>query len=120
MSRLDSHKAGEALGAQLHISHEGKEVVNLHGQYNEPSYNEDSLQMVFSSTKVMSPIVIALMVERNLLSYSGKYSFSIFCFFLCTYFVVPISKYWPEFAQHGKESITLEDLMKHEGKELVS
>jgi hypothetical protein len=60
---------GYSLGAQLNVAYEGNEVLNLHGQYNQPDYDENSLQVVFSSTKVMSPIVIALLVERNLLSY---------------------------------------------------
>jgi CubicO group peptidase (beta-lactamase class C family) len=34
---------------------------------------------------------------------------------LFSQFPEPIAKYWPEFGQNGKESITLEDLMKHEG-----
>lgn len=71
---LQQFREGYSLGAQLHIGHEGSEVVSLHGQYNEPGYNDASLQIVFSSTKVMSPIVIGLLVERGLLSYSGVFS----------------------------------------------
>ena len=38
------------------------------------------------------------MVDQGLLDYKEK-----------------ISKYWPEFGQNGKQSITLEELLRHEG-----
>ena len=42
-------------------------------------------------------MVVAMLVDRGLLCYDEK-----------------ISSYWPEFSQHGKEGITLADVLRHE------
>ena len=69
--------------------------------------------LVFSATKGMSGLAIALANSRGLLDYDA-----------------PVSKYWPEFAQQGKETITIRQLLSHQAglfalnakldKELVS
>jgi CubicO group peptidase (beta-lactamase class C family) len=45
----------------------------------------------------VSSIVVAILVDRGLLSYETK-----------------ISDIWPEFGANGKDAITVEDLMRHE------
>ena len=50
-----------------------------------------------SSSKNVTALVVACLVDRGHLEYDA-----------------PVSKYWPEFAQNGKESITLADVMRHE------
>lgn len=52
---------------------------------------------MFSSTKAVTSVVIAMLVDRGLLSYDTK-----------------IADVWPEFSEHGKDVLTIEDLMKHE------
>ena len=52
-------------------------------------------QMVFSSGKSVSAFIIALMVERGLLSYDDK-----------------VAKHWPDFAQKGKQDITIADVLR--------
>jgi hypothetical protein len=51
-----------------------------------------------SSSKIVSSILMGIMVSRGLLKYDEK-----------------VATYWPEFAQHGKENIKVEDIMRHEG-----
>ena len=51
--------------------------------------------MVFSSGKSVSAFIIALMVERGLLSYDDK-----------------VAKHWPDFAQKGKQDITIADVLR--------
>ena len=53
--------------------------------------------MVFSTTKGMSGLAIALANSRGLIDYDE-----------------PVSKYWSEFAQHGKEKITVRQLLSHQ------
>ena len=51
--------------------------------------------MVFSSGKSVSAFIIALMVERGLLTYDDK-----------------VSEHWPEFGQKGKQDITVAELLR--------
>ncbi|KAF0540867.1 beta-lactamase/transpeptidase-like protein [Gigaspora margarita] len=91
---------GGEVGSSVATYYNGKLVVDLHGGYADletmREYNMDTLQLVFSSTKVLTSIMIAYLVDRGLLSYDEK-----------------ISKYWPEFAQGNKENVTLLDLVNH-------
>ena len=46
---------------------------------------------------MLGAILIATLVDQGLLSYDDK-----------------VSKYWPEFAQNGKEDVTVAQVMRHE------
>lgn len=70
---------------------DGKPVVELTGGFFDQSYNpeklytDDTLQLVFSSTKAVTGIAVAHLVSSGHLSYSEK-----------------VSTYWPEFAVGNK------------------
>ena len=64
---------------------------------NNAAYNHDSLQVVFSSSKVMTSAAVAIMVDRGFLRYSDK-----------------IKDFWPEFAQNGKQDLTVSDVLRHQ------
>lgn len=51
---------------------------------------------VFSVTKGITALAVHIQAERGLLTTDA-----------------PVSRYWPEFAAHGKESITVEDVLSH-------
>ena len=55
------------------------------------------LQCIFSSGKSVAAIVVAQYVEQGLLEYNEK-----------------VHKYWPQFAQNGKENVSLADVLRHE------
>ena len=75
-----------------------KKVVDLVGRVDPNNgFNADSLTNVFSSTKNLTAIMIAMAKDNGLLDYGDK-----------------ISKHWPEFGQEGKEDITIADFMRHE------
>ncbi len=77
---------------------DGKRVVDLWGSATgNDSYDGDSLQTVFSSTKVLAATAIACLVDRGLLDYNEK-----------------VVTYWPEFGQNGKGELRLEDVLRHE------
>mmetsp|Transcript_13707 Transcript_13707/g.22668 ORF Transcript_13707/g.22668 Transcript_13707/m.22668 type:complete len:507 (-) Transcript_13707:301-1821(-) len=61
------------------------------------TYNASSLQNVFSSSKAVASVVVAMLVDRGHLQYDMK-----------------VAEIWPEFGQHGKDVITIEELVKHE------
>src|SRR5574341_2583893 len=81
------------LGGACCIYHRGEKVVDLWGgvrnkQTGEP-WEEDTMACVFSTTKGLSGLALALAHSRGLLDYDER-----------------ISTYWPEFGQQGKETIT--------------
>ncbi|KAF0540871.1 beta-lactamase/transpeptidase-like protein [Gigaspora margarita] len=91
---------GDDIGASVAAYYNGKLVLDLQGGYADletmREYDKNTLQPVFSSTKVLSSIVIAYLVDKGILNYNEK-----------------ITKYWPEFAQGNKENVTLLDLVNH-------
>eukprot|EP00095_Tigriopus_kingsejongensis_P003206 maker-scaffold50_size457468-snap-gene-1.14 protein:Tk03206 transcript:maker-scaffold50_size457468-snap-gene-1.14-mRNA-1 annotation:"beta-lactamase class c and other penicillin binding protein" len=90
---------GAESNAQLCIYHRGKKVVDLWGsERGDPNFGPDTLMNIFSSTKTITAICIASMVDIGLLSYDEK-----------------VVKYWPEFGKHGKDQLTLADILRHEG-----
>ncbi|MEN3272815.1 MAG: hypothetical protein V7636_1576 [Actinomycetota bacterium] len=86
-------------GFALHVG--GKKVVDIWGGIADVKtgkpYTEDSLQLVFSTTKGATAMCANLLIERGDLDVDA-----------------PVSKYWPEFAQNGKESIPVRMLLNHE------
>eukprot|EP00090_Calanus_glacialis_P024125 TRINITY_DN37455_c0_g1_i1.p1 TRINITY_DN37455_c0_g1~~TRINITY_DN37455_c0_g1_i1.p1 ORF type:complete len:428 (-),score=98.05 TRINITY_DN37455_c0_g1_i1:82-1365(-) len=90
------HKGREE-SAQLCVYVGEEKVVDLWGSTTLPTYTADTLTNVFSSTKSLTAIAMAVMQDRGLIKYGTK-----------------IAEYWPEFAQNGKEEVTVADLMRHE------
>ena len=88
-------------GAACAVYHAGKKIVDLWGGYRDRKtrspWAEDTMVLVFSVTKGISSMTIALAHSRGLLDYDEK-----------------ISTYWPEFAQEGKENITVRQLLAHQ------
>ncbi|CAF3181674.1 unnamed protein product [Rotaria sp. Silwood2] len=88
------------LGASIAVYHQGKLVVDLSGGWFAESrnqfYDNDTLQLVFSTSKGLVATVVALYVQRGLLDYSEF-----------------VTKYWPEYGQHGKENTTVADILSH-------
>jgi CubicO group peptidase (beta-lactamase class C family) len=78
--------------AQLSVYRGGEQVVDEH-QGVEP----DSLVPVYSSSKGASAIVISLLVQRGQLDLDAT-----------------VATYWPEFAQAGKDAVTVRQLLSHQ------
>ena len=91
----------EDIGAGVSVFHKGKCVVDIAGGYFDKEatkpYTLDTLQLVFSTTKGVVATAVAMCVERGLLSYEE-----------------PVSLFWPEFAAHGKEHVTVAQLLSHQ------
>ena len=93
----DNFHKGREESAQLCVYMGEEKVVDLWASATSPSYTADTLTNVWSSTKSLTAIAMAAMQERGLINYGAK-----------------IAEYWPEFAQNGKEEVTVADLMRHE------
>ncbi len=89
------------LGAACSMYVDGAEVVDLWGgvrnrRTREP-WQRDTMVIVWSATKGMSGLAIALAVSRGLLDYDER-----------------VCRYWPEFAQQGKDRITVRQLLSYQ------
>jgi CubicO group peptidase (beta-lactamase class C family) len=89
------------LGANCCLYYRGEKVVDLWGGIRnkltgEP-WEEDTMTCVYSTTKGMAGLALALAHSRGLFSYDER-----------------IATYWPEFGQHGKDRITVRHLLAHQ------
>ena len=92
----------DEVGAGFCLHVEGRKVVDVWGgtvdrTSNQP-YDENTLQLVFSTTKGATASCFNLLVQRGLIDLDA-----------------PVATYWPEFAQSGKESIPVRWLVSHKG-----
>jgi CubicO group peptidase (beta-lactamase class C family) len=89
------------LGAACAVYYEGEKVVDLWGGYRDLErrlpWKEDTLVLVYSTTKGLAGMTMAVAHSRGLLDYDEK-----------------VATYWPEFAQGGKENITVRHLLSHQ------
>lgn len=91
----------DELGAACTIFYKGKKVVDLWGGYRDEKtlepWEEDTMVLVFSTTKALSSLAVAVAHSKELIDYDEK-----------------VSTYWPEFAQNGKKDITVRQLLAHQ------
>lgn len=89
------------VGAACCVYHRGEKVVDLWGGVRnkvtgEP-WQEDTMALVYSATKGMAAMTLALAHSRGWLDYDEL-----------------VCKYWKEFAQNGKEKISVRQLLAHQ------
>jgi CubicO group peptidase (beta-lactamase class C family) len=88
------------LGGACCIYQDGEKVVDLWGGVRDRAsgerWREDTMVLVHSTTKGLSAMVMALAHSRGWLDYDAR-----------------VSTYWPEFAQNGKDRITVRQLLAH-------
>ena len=89
------------VGAACAAYHRGEKVVDLWGGYRHPRrrepWQEDTLVIVFSATKGLAAMTLAVAHSRGWLDYDER-----------------VAAYWPEFAQGGKEGVTVRQLLSHQ------
>src|SRR5437667_5596292 len=92
--------AGREVGASFAATVEGEPVVDLWGGHADAAttrpWERDTIVNVFSTTKAMTALCAHLLVDRGLLDLDA-----------------PVARYWPEFAQAGKDTIPLRWLLSH-------
>lgn len=89
------------LGGACCVYHQGAKVVDLWGgirneRTGEP-WERDTMVVVHSATKGLAAMTLAIAHSRGWLDYEDR-----------------VAKYWPEFAQRGKESVTVRQLLAHQ------
>ena len=91
------HKLGG--GAALCVYHEGACVVDLWGGVRDDvgtPWARDTMCVCFSTTKGVASTALHVLADRGQIDYDA-----------------PVARYWPEFAQAGKERITVRELLCH-------
>ena len=92
--------SGEELGASIVLNIDGKNVVDIWGGYFDEAktqpWTKDTITNVWSSTKTISALAVLILVDRGVLDPYAK-----------------VSKYWPEFAQNGKENVEVRHFLSH-------
>jgi CubicO group peptidase (beta-lactamase class C family) len=98
---IENFQRRNELGAACSIYYRGEKVVDLWGGIRNRStgepWEEDTMVMVFSATKGMAGLAMALAHSRGLYEYDER-----------------VSTYWPEFGQQGKGQITVRQLLAHQ------
>jgi CubicO group peptidase (beta-lactamase class C family) len=87
------------VGAGFCVYLDGEEVVNITGGVADATgrpYDEDTLQLIFSSTKGATAVCANLLVERGEIDLDA-----------------PVSDYWPGFERHGKADVPVSWLLCH-------
>lgn len=89
------------VGAAFCVIKDGEKVVDLWGGFQDDKrlrkWDENTLVMVFSTTKGIASMAFALLHSRGLIDFDEK-----------------IVHYWPEFAKNGKGNITIRQLLAHQ------
>jgi CubicO group peptidase (beta-lactamase class C family) len=89
------------LGGACCVYHRGEKVVDLWGGVRNESTAEpwqaDTMVLVYSATKGLAAMTLAVAHSRGWLDYEQ-----------------PVCSYWPEFAQQGKQAITVRQLLAHQ------
>src|SRR5262249_5904125 len=89
------------LGGACCVYRNGEKVVDLWGGVRnkvtgEP-WQRDTMVVVHSASKGLAAMTLAVAHSRGWLDYEER-----------------VAHYWPEFAQHGKDGITVRQLLAHQ------
>ncbi|MDH4145168.1 MAG: beta-lactamase family protein [Acidimicrobiia bacterium] len=93
---------GRQIGVQVCAYRRGEPFVDVAagtmGPGDDRPVQPDSLFCSFSSTKGVAALVVHQLADRGLLDYDA-----------------PVASYWPDFAQHGKDRLTVAQALSHQG-----
>jgi len=88
------------VGARVAVLRDGESVVDLWGGYRteqrDVEWNDRTLVCCMSVSKGVTALAAHLLADRGLLDYEA-----------------PVARYWPQFAQSGKDKITVRQALSH-------
>jgi CubicO group peptidase (beta-lactamase class C family) len=92
---------GAELGASFALAIDGELVIDLFGGFADRAqtkpFDARTLTAVFSTTKAMTALMIARLVDQERLWWDQ-----------------PVAEIWPDFGQAGKADVTVEQMMSHQ------
>jgi CubicO group peptidase (beta-lactamase class C family) len=98
---VENFRSRGELGGACAVYKDGEKVVDLWGGTRDAAtgapWEEDTMVLVYSATKGMAAMTMALAHSRGWLDYDER-----------------VAAYWPEFAQAGKERTTVRQLLAHQ------
>jgi CubicO group peptidase (beta-lactamase class C family) len=92
---------GQHVGASVAVYHRGRPVVDLWGGASDEAsgapWQRGTMATTFSTSKGLTATCLHVLADRGKVSYDDL-----------------ISKYWREFAQHGKANVTVRHALTHQ------
>src|SRR5208337_1512500 len=89
------------VGAAVAVTWRGRTVVDLWGGWMDAErsrpWARDTMVNVFSTTKGLTPVCAHRLIDQGALDIDS-----------------PVARYWPEFAQAGKEKLPVRFLLSHQ------
>jgi len=99
-ANFEESRSLREVGASFAATIDGELVIDLWGGHADAArtrpWTRDTIVNVFSTTKAMTALCAHMLVERDELDLDR-----------------PVVKYWPEFAQAGKDRVTTRHLLSH-------
>lgn len=99
----ENFEAGDELGAGFAVWLGDELIVNLYGGFTDRKRDSlwaaDTLVPVYSTTKPISALVVALALDGT----NGNATYN-----------TPVSAVWPEFGAHGKSAVTIAEMLSHQ------
>ena len=96
----DEIAKGEELGASVALDIDGEVIVDIWGGHADRAktvpWGQDTIVNFFSCTKTLTALAALIAIDRGLVD-----AFA------------PVAKYWPEFADNGKQDIEVRHLLSH-------
>jgi CubicO group peptidase (beta-lactamase class C family) len=93
-------KFGE-LGAAVSVWQNGNELLELHGGFRdarrEQPWSEETIVLIWSATKGLGSACLLHVLQEHKIDIERR-----------------VGEFWPEFAQAGKEKVTLAELVSHQ------
>jgi CubicO group peptidase (beta-lactamase class C family) len=93
-------EAGKEVGASLCVNIDGENVIDVWGgcrdREHSARWTEDTIVNVFSGSKTVTSLAVLMLADRGQID-----------------LYAPVSRYWPEFAQNGKDKIEVRHLISH-------
>ncbi|WP_395160190.1 serine hydrolase domain-containing protein [Ilumatobacter sp.] len=96
---IQNFEEGLEVGAAAAVTVDGESVVDIWAGDADPNgtpWERDTIVNVYSTTKTMAATCMLALADRSELDFDA-----------------PVAQYWPEFAQHGKESVLVKHVMSH-------
>lgn len=98
---IDNFESRGELGAAVAVSFNNRVIVDLWGGFVDPAgsaaWTRDTIVNVYSTTKGLTAIAAHRLIDQGRLDLDA-----------------PVAKYWPEFAQAGKDRLPVRMLLNHQ------
>jgi CubicO group peptidase (beta-lactamase class C family) len=92
--------SGNELGASIVVDVDGETVVDIWGGWRDVEqrspWTRDTITNVWSTTKTVTNLAALMLIDREVLD---PYT--------------PVAKYWPEFAENGKDHVEVRHVLSH-------